>query len=60
MANLSEKINFLRQEFVEMDMNHDQTLSREELYTFLDQKAIFSIFFYFFLKKKKTLEWTNF
>lgn len=47
MANLSEKINFLRQEFAEMDINHDQTLSREELYTFLDQKAILAKFLFF-------------
>jgi len=39
MAQLSEKINFLRQEFSQMDINHDQMLSREELYTFLDQRV---------------------
>ena len=48
MAQLSEKINFLRHEFAEMDINHDQMLSREELYTFLDQKVLHDENYHFF------------
>ena len=41
MANLSEKVNFLRRQFLEMDINHDKLLSKEELYNFLDDKVYY-------------------
>lgn len=41
MSNLSknEKIAILRKEFLEMDLNYDEFLSKDELYKSLDKKV---------------------
>ena len=41
MSNLSknEKIAILRKEFLEMDLNYDEFLSKDELYTSLEKKV---------------------
>lgn len=52
MALLSEKIDFLRKNFMEMDYNRDSLLTREELYKFLDYKvsSFFQILLLLFFK----------
>lgn len=50
MAFLSEKIDFLRRTFMEMDYNRDSLLRREELYKFLDDKVFFCDKHSFFTK----------
>ena len=39
MSSLSDKTNILRKEFLEIDVNHDELISREELLNYLDQKV---------------------
>lgn len=37
--NKIEKVNILRKEFIELDLNHDEFLSRDELFECLDKKV---------------------
>ena len=39
-ANLQKKIEYLTQEMKAIDVNHDQFISREELYNYLDKKVL--------------------
>ena len=41
-----DKANILRKEFLELDLNHDEFLTKEELFESLDKKVI--IFFFLF------------
>jgi hypothetical protein len=51
MADLSkqDKIAILRKEFLEMDMNHDDFITKDELYFALDKKVKFYSFNYFLI-----------
>lgn len=42
MTTISEKTNILRKEFLEIDVNHDEYITRDELYEYLDRKVIFN------------------
>lgn len=37
--NKIEKVNILRKEFIELDLNHDEFLSQDELFDCLDKKV---------------------
>lgn len=41
LMNKAQKIAILRKEFIELDLNHDEFLSKEELFESLDKKVIF-------------------
>ena len=39
MLTMAEKINVIRREFSEMDINHDEYLSQDEFYRAMDKKV---------------------
>ena len=39
--NNLDKVNLLRKEFLELDLNHDDFLTKEELFDCLDKKVIY-------------------
>ena len=47
--NKFEKVNILRKEFLELDLNHDDFISKDELFDSLDKKVVF---LYIFLQNK--------
>jgi hypothetical protein len=40
MINRNEKVNILRQEFAELNVNHDDFITHDELLDFLDLKVL--------------------
>ena len=39
MVSYQQKINIMRKEFAEIDLNHDELLTQQELYSYLDKKV---------------------
>lgn len=39
MATIIEKTNILRKEFLELELNHDELITLDELYRYLDLKV---------------------
>lgn len=46
MISLQQKKDALLKEFQTMDINHDNTLSKQEIFAFLDSKVKYKQFFY--------------